>query len=263
MPTTNPLTTLNPSYDLIDHDFVMLDHNTDKQYVLRVKDLPSDEKPREKLLQLGPRHLNLPELIAILWGVGTKKEELLTMAERLTKEYGEKALLAEDSPQKLAEALNIPMVKACQLVVSFEIGRRFFASQAGKPAFVRNAKQAHRYLQGIGYSKKEQLRGLYLNSRYQVVHDEVISVGTLTSNLVHPREVFQPAIEHGAIAVIIGHNHPSGTTEPTNADIIVTEQLLQAGKLLGIELLDHLILAEGKYVSIKECMHHDLQNEEV
>lgn len=258
-----PITTSRPpTYTLTDHDFVMFDENIEEQYVLRVKDLPSDEKPREKLLQLGPKHLTLPELIAILWGFGTKKEELLAMAQRLTKEYGEKAILSETSPQKLADALNIPLTKACQVVVGFELGRRFFANQAGKPTYVRNAKQAYIHLSGMGYSKKEQLRGLYLNSRYQVIHDEVISVGTLTSNIVHPREVFQPAIEHGAIAVIIGHNHPSGTTEPTNADIIVTEKLVQAGKLLGIELLDHIVIAENKYVSIKDCMRHDLQTEE-
>ncbi len=259
MPTT---ATTNPTYQLVDHDFIMFANGAEKEYVLRVKDLPSDEKPREKLLQLGAKQLNLPELIAIIWGVGTKKEELLTMAQRLTKEYGEKALLTETSPQKLADALNIPLTKACQLVVSFEIGRRFFANQAGKPIFVRNARQAHQYLRGMGYSQKEQLRGLYLNSRYQVVHDELISVGTLTSNIVHPREVFQPAIVHGAIAIIIGHNHPSGTVEPTNADIIVTEQLLQAGKLLGIELLDHLVLTENKFISVMDCMRHDLQTED-
>jgi len=250
------------TYQLIDHDFVMTDQNTQDQYVLRVKDLPDDQKPREKLLQLGPRHLSLAELIAILWGVGTKKEELLTMAQRLTKEYGEKALLSESNPQKLADALDIPVSKACQVVVGFELGRRYYANQAGKPVFVRNAQQAHLYLRGMGFNKKEQLRGLYLNSRYQVIHDEVISVGTLTSNIVHPREVFQPAIEHGAIAIIIGHNHPSGNMEPTNADIVVTEQLLQAGKLLGIDILDHLVLAENKFISVMECMRHDLQSEE-
>ena len=259
MPVKSPASS---RYTLVDHDFVMFDENSEHQYVLRVKDLPSDEKPREKLLQLGAKHLALSELIAILWGVGTKKEELLTMAQRLTKEYGEKALLAEASPQKLADALNIPLTKACQVVVGFELGRRFYANQAGKPIYVRTARQAHQYLRGMAHSKKEQLRGLYLNSRYQVIHDEVISVGTLTSNIVHPREVFQPAIEHGAIAIIIGHNHPSGAIEPTNADIIVTEQLIRAGKLLGIELLDHLVLAENKFISVMDCMRDDLQSED-
>src|SRR6185312_2152732 len=95
-----------------------------------------------------------------------------------------------------------------------------------------------------------QLRGLYLNSRYQVVHEEVISIGTLTSNVVHPREVFQPAIERGAVAIILAHNHPSGRLEPTSADLDITKQLVEAGKVLGIELLDHLIITATKHVSI-------------
>jgi DNA repair protein RadC len=249
------------TYNLVDHDFIMFDQSTVPQYTLRVRDLEDADKPREKLLELGPKSLNLAELLAVMWGVGTKKEELLTMAHRLIKEYGEKTLLTETDPKKLSEALDIPLTKACQVIVSFELGRRFFSSQAGKAVYVRNAQQAFQHLRGMGYSKKEQLRGLYLNSRYQVIRDEVISVGTLTSNLVHPREVFQPAIEHGAIAIIIGHNHPSGTLEPTNADIIVTEQLLQAGKLLGIDVLDHLVIADNKYVSVMDCIRHDLQAE--
>jgi DNA repair protein RadC len=224
------------------------------QYVLRVKDLPDEEKPREKLLQSGPKNLSTAELVAILWGVGTKKEEVLLMSQRLVKEYGEKALASESNPQRLAEALDIPLSKASQVVASFELGRRFFATRGGRPVYVRNARQAYQYLRGMADSQKEQLRGLYLNSRYQVVRDEVISVGTLTSNVVHPREVFQPAIEHGAIAVIIAHNHPSGVLEPTDADIAVTQQLIRAGHILGIDLIDHLVIAGDKYVSILDCL---------
>jgi DNA repair protein RadC len=106
----------------------------------------------------------------------------------------------------------------------------------------------------MGSGTKEQLRGLYLNSRYQLVHDEVISIGSLTSNIVHPREVFQPAIEHSAVALIIAHNHPSNVLEPTEADIAITEQLISAGKVLGIDLLDHLVITKSKYISIMECI---------
>lgn len=98
--------------------------------------------------------------------------------------------------------------------------------------------------------QKEQLRALYLNSRYQVIHEEIVSVGSLTANIVHPREVFQPSIEFGAAAVIVAHNHPSGSLEPTSADIDVTRQLGASGALLGIELLDHLIITTDSYISI-------------
>jgi len=155
------------------------------------------------------------------------------MARRTLKEYGGKAISNGLSPRRLSETADIPLNKACQIIAGFELGRRFYAaSTAGRPAQVRNAKQAYQYLKDMGASQKEQLRGLYVNSRYQVVYDEVISVGSLTSNIVHPREVFQPAIERGAVAIIIAHNHPSGRLEPTTADIEVTEQLLAAGEIL-------------------------------
>lgn len=246
---------VNASYALRAND-LLLGERID-QYVLRVKDLPSEQKPREKLLRMGAKNLSVAELVAVLLGVGTKKEEVLAMAQRIIKEYGEKTLGNETNPQKMAEALNIPTTKACQIIAGLELGRRFFASRAGRPVYVRNAKQAYRYLHDMANSQKEQLRGLYLNSRYQVVHDEVISVGSLTANIVHPREVFQPAVEYGAVAVIIAHNHPSGSLEPTAADIEVTEQLLAAGKVLGIDLLDHLVIAGNKFVRVMDCISYE------
>lgn len=220
------------------------------EYILRVKDLPDDDKPREKLLNGGAKQMTVAELVAVLWSVGTKKEEVMAMAQRTTREYGEKALATTDNPMKLAEAADIPLVKACQIVAGFELGRRFYSSKNGQPVFIRNAAQAYEHLKGMANGKKEQLRGLYLNSRYQVVHDEVISIGTLTSNIVHPREVFQPAIEHGAIAVIIAHNHPSDNATPTDDDLTITSQLVTAGKILGIDLLDHLIITHDNFLSI-------------
>ena len=243
------------SYRIVDRDLIFSEPST--QYVLRVKDLPNDERPREKLTDSGAQNLSVAELLAVLWGVGTKSEDVLAMAKRTLKEYGEKAISNELNPTRLAEAANIPLVKACQVIAGFELGRRFYGtSQTGRPVQVRNAKQAYQYLKEMGTYQKEQLRGLYVNSRYQVIHDEVISVGSLTSNIVHPREVFQPAIERGAVAIIIAHNHPSGRLEPTEADLQVTEQLIAAGEVLGIELLDHLIITATKYTSIMEHIHH-------
>lgn len=227
-----------------------------EQYILKVRDLPEDQKPREKLLRFGPKGLSVAELVAALLGVGTRKEEVLAMAQRIVREYGEKSIAAETNPRKLADALDIPFVKACQIVAAFELGRRFFANHNGRATHVRNAQQAYQYLHEMGHSTKEQLRGLYLNSRYQVIHDEVISVGSLTANIVHPREVFRPAVEHGAAAVIVAHNHPSGNPQPTAEDIAVTAQLSAAGKLLGIDLLDHLIIAGTRFVRVTEETSH-------
>lgn len=239
------------NYKLIDNDLLLSDQEV-PSYILRVRDLPTEDKPREKLLANGPENLSVSELLAILLGVGTKKEEVMTMAQRILKEYGEKAIVHQTDPSILSESLDIPIAKACQIVASFELGRRFYAQDGGKAVFVRNASQAFEYLKDMSGNKKEHLRGLYLNSRYQVVHEELISVGSLTANIVHPREVFQPAIEHGAVAVIAAHNHPSGNLEPTEADLEVTSQLSAAGKILGIELLDHLVIAGENFKSIRE-----------
>ena len=253
MTTATPPRTSQSNYQLEDHDLIF-GHaeilQLDNQYVLRVKDMPDADKPREKLQELGPSSLSMAELVAIVWGVGSRKEDVLAMAHRTLKEYGEKAIGNELNAERLAETADIPLNKATQLIASLELGRRFYATAAGRPVQVRNAKQAYQYLHDMGESQKEQLRGLYLNSRYQVIHDEVISVGSLTSNIVHPREVYQPAIERGAVAIIIAHNHPSGRLEPTMADIQITEQLINAGNILGIELLDHLVITSSKYASV-------------
>lgn len=236
-------------------EYVLTDNDTTlteaiNPYVLKVRDMPDADRPREKMMRYGPAELSLAELVAILLAVGTRREEVMVMARRILKEYGERSLMSEANPQRLADVLQIPLIKACQLVACFEIGRRFYATREGRPIVVRTAQQAYEYLAGIGRLQKEQLRALYLNSRYRVIHEEIVSIGSLTANIVHPREVFQPAIEYGAAAVIIAHNHPSGSLQATSADAEVTEQLLTSGKILGIELLDHLIITRDGYKSI-------------
>lgn len=242
-------TTATATYRLSDNDVVL----DDVEYVLRVKDLPDEERPREKMLDGGAESLSQAELVAVLWGVGTRKEEVLAMAKRTFQEYGERAVFSGTDPNELAVTLDIPLTKACQLIAAYELGRRAYAtSRAGYPIEIRTPRQAYEYFREMGMNSKEQLRGLYLGSRHQVVRDEIISIGSLTSNIVHPREVFQPAVEYGAVAVIVAHNHPSGSLEPSTADIEATRQLRAAGKILGIDLLDHLIITASDHRSILE-----------
>jgi DNA repair protein RadC len=223
----------------------------DKKYNLKLRDLPADEKPREKLIKYGPQTLSFAELIAIVLNVGTKKEEVLTMSRRLLKEYGNSAVVYQKDPKKIQEMLGIPLVKSCQLVACFELGRRFFKNEEGrKPITIRTASQVNDYLKDMRDLPKEHLRGLYLDNHYRLIHDEVISIGSLTSNIIHPREVFRPALEYGASAVILAHNHPSGVAKASDADITITRQIVEAGKILGIGLLDHVIVTKTKFGSI-------------
>ncbi len=232
-----------------DGDLVL--DNVEKQYVLKMKDLPREEKPREKLLKYGPTHLSVGELLAIVLGVGTKREGILAMSQRLMKEYGGTDVVHEKNPKKIEALFGIPLVKACQIVACFELGRRFFESPvARKLVELRTASQVFEYVKDMQDLSKECLRGLYLDTRYQVVHDEVISLGTLTSSIIHPREVFRPALEYSASAVILAHNHPSGIATPSEADIAITRQIVAAGKMLGIGVLDHLVITKEKFESV-------------
>lgn len=223
----------------------------EKQYVLRLRDLPTEEKPREKLIKYGPAALSLTELLTVILNAGTKKEGVLAMSRRLLKEYGESTIIHQKDPKKIQQVLDIPLVKACQLVACFELGRRFFKPQGGrKPVTLRTAGQVYEYLKDMRDLPKEHLRGLYLDSHYQLIHDEMISIGSLTSNIIHPREVFRPALEYSASAVILAHNHPSGVSKPSEADIAITRQIVEAGKIMGVSVLDHVVVTKMKFESV-------------
>ncbi len=235
------------TYHISDTDRVLDESGA---YVLRLRDLPVEGKPREKLLRAGPDALSSSELLAVVLTMGTRREEILSMSSRILKEYGERSIAHQANPAALSKELGIPLVKACQIVACFELGRRFFSRGAKGSAIIRTARQAFEYFKDMRDLPKEELRGIYVNSRQRVVHDEIISLGSMTANIVHPREVFRPALEHGAVAVIVAHNHPSGDPKPSTEDIHITRQLMEAGRVLGIEFLDHLVVAPHKFVSI-------------
>ncbi|MEK7095398.1 MAG: DNA repair protein RadC [Patescibacteria group bacterium] len=221
-----------------------------RKYVLKIKDLPADEKPREKLLKQGPESLSIQELLAIVLNVGSRVEGVLEMSNRLIREYGEKSIIAERNPTKLSEELVIPIVKACQVVACGELGRRFYERNNSGFTLIRTAKDVYEYLRDMHNLPKEHLRGLYLNSHNRIIRDEVISIGTLNTNIVHPREVFRPAIEYSAAAVVLAHNHPSGISTPSTQDIEITDQLIKAGKIIGINVLDHVVVTKNSFMSI-------------
>jgi DNA repair protein RadC len=230
----------------------MVRNRTASGYRISLKELPEEKKPREKLIRYGPDVLRIPELVSIILNTGYRDENVLELSHRIIKEYGSRAIASEKNVGRLMETLGIPPVKACQIIACFELGRRFFQEEPGKMPTIRGPEDVYIYLEDMRKLKKEQFRGLYLNARNKVIHDEVISIGTLTANLVHPREVFQPAIEYLACGVIVAHNHPSGDPEPSEDDLEITRKLASVGKTMDIELLDHIIIGRNKYVSLKE-----------
>ena len=228
----------------------MILDNPARRYVLKIHDLPPEEKPREKMLSLGPASLSTQELLTALLNTGTKKEDVLAMSARIMKEYGERSIMSARNPAKLAEDLDIPIGKAIQIVAAGELGQRFFERNGASTAVIRTAKDVFEYVSDMRDLPKEHLRGIYLNAHYKVIHDEIISIGTVDTSIIHPREVFKPALEYSAAAVVLVHNHPSGSTEPSTADMEITKQLIEAGTLLGIDLIDHVIVTKKDFASI-------------
>ncbi len=233
-------------YVLVNNDLVL----DSERYVLRVRDLPIGDKPREKMRTRGPEPLSVPELLAIILSTGTVKEGVLEMSTRIAKEYGEKALLTRTDAELLAKDLDIPLGKALQIVACGELGRRFYRKNHAAAPVIRSAEDVFEYTVEMRTLPKEHLRGLYLNTHYQVIHDEILSIGTVDSNLIHPREVFKPALEYSAAAVVLVHNHPSGIVTPSEADISITQQLAEAGKLFGIDLVDHVIVTSEGFARV-------------
>lgn len=238
------------TYEIKNFDTLLSSGSNTRQYIYKLRDMPDADKPREKLIAHGPGMLSIVELLAIVLNTGTVKEDVLMMTSRIIREYGEKSFASFDNPQKISDELSIPLIKACQIVASSELGRRFFKKSGGRNVSVRNAKDVSAYVRDMHTLPKEYLRGIYVNNHHQVIHDEVLSMGTLDANIIHPREVFKPALEYGASAVILVHNHPSGVVTASSADITITRQLIDAGKIMGVSLIDHVIVGKGKFTSV-------------
>jgi DNA repair protein RadC len=210
---------------------------------LTVRDLPPSERPRERLIALGPESLSEQELLCCILGRGISGESVLITAQRLLREFGSVREMAEASVEQLAKVRGIGPAKAVQLKASVELARRAAKSSDDPPLAVETAEAAAEILRpALLDKKKEHFVALLLDSRHHLIRLSPIAIGSLSASLVHPRELFKEAIAASAAAVIIAHNHPSGDPEPSDHDLVLTKRLVQAGKLLGIEVLDHLIL---------------------
>ena len=209
------------------------------------------QKPREKLISSGPDSLDDHELLAIIFSRGNVKENVHDLAKRILNGFDREEILVEKNLNKLKASLNLGFIHTCQLMATIELGRRFSGKRAtGRK--IMSTNDAYDIFRPMQHLHKEYVRGLYLNSRYEVIHDEIISIGSLDANIIHPREVFRPALEAGAYAVIIAHNHPSGDPKPSKSDINTSKKLIEAGNLLQIPLLDHLIIGMNAYTSLKK-----------
>lgn len=218
-----------------------------------MRDLPADERPRERLERYGPGALGTPELLAIILRVGNARVSALQLAQQLVSKYGGLRGVAAASVQELSEVSGIGLAKACQLKAAFELGKRLAtSSDAPRPVISSPLDAVNLVMEEMRYYPEEHFKTIFLDTRHQVIGAEETSKGTLSASLVHPREVFKAAIKATAAAVLLAHNHPSGDPTPSKEDLALTARLVQTGELVGIPVLDHLIIGDGRYVSLKD-----------
>jgi len=218
-----------------------------------MRDLPAEERPREKLLKNQSESLSIIELIAIVLGSGTKERPVLQLAQEIVAHFGSLQNLSRATVQELCQIKGIGPAKAIQLMAAFNLGIRL--SKELVPERVRVAHPIHAYRlvkDEIEDETREHLIVILLDVKGYVITHQQISVGTLTQSLVHPREVFYPAIRHKAASIVLAHNHPSGDPTPSQQDITVTKELVEAGKLMGIAVQDHIIVGKGRYISMRQ-----------
>ncbi len=216
---------------------------------MRIQDIPRVERPREKLIQYGSGRLSNSELLALLLRSGKKGENVISLANNVLKKYK-----AENLPNLTYEELkNFPGLgpaKACEIIACFELGKRLLKGKIA--GLYLKPEDIWKELKDIRDHKKEHFVIFFLDSRNQEIKREIISIGSLNANLVHPREVFEPAVKNLAAQVILAHNHPSGDPEPSEDDLELNKRLVEAGKILGIEVIDHIIIGRSGYLSFKE-----------
>lgn len=222
-------------------------------YQVLIKDLPVQERPRERLLQYGPEYLSNRELLAILLETGTRNQSVFALADQLIAHFGSLRALACATYEEMAEIKGIGPAKAARVIAAFELTKRLSNSSLEVREVIRSPQDAADIVMDeMSLLDREHFVILMLNTKHAVIAKKVVSIGHLNASLVHPRELFKDVIKKSSAAVILVHNHPSGDPTPSEDDIRVTQRLCEAGRLLGISVLDHIVIGDKSYVSFRE-----------
>jgi len=216
--------------------------------MVKIKDIPKLDRPREKLEKYGPGKLSDAELLAILLRTGTKDLNVIKLSQKILQKF-ENQKITDITIDELKTVHGLGTAKACEIIACFELGKRMLKGK--KTSILLSPKDVWERMDDIRNSKKEHFVVFYLDSRNQEIQREIISVGTLNESLVHPREVFEGAIKNNAASIIIAHNHPSGDMQPSQADIEITKKLIHAGKILNIMIISHVIITKDKWEELK------------
>jgi len=222
-------------------------------YKYKIKDLPAEQRPREKLLSNGVEALNDAELLAIIVGKGTMNKTAIDLSYNILSEFGSLSNLASAGVSELIKIKGIGYAKACQIKAAFELSKRIRSKSILENPQISSAMDVYNLMKDKFFqAKKEYFYILLLDIKNRLIKEIKVSEGILTASLVHPREVFNPAIKESAASIILIHNHPSEDPKPSREDIEITNQIKQAGNILGIKVLDHIIIGGRNYFSFAE-----------
>lgn len=219
-----------------------------------IRQMPASERPREKMLCQGRESLSNGELIAILIRTGTKEKAAIRLADEIISlDNRGIGYLQECSLEELSIINGIGVAKACQIMAAVELGNRIATLPREERKIIKCTKDVvNMFMETMRYHKKEHFNVLMLDAKGHLMAKENVAIGDIASSIVHPRETFRSAIKRSAYSIILVHNHPSGDPTPSHEDIMVTERLCKAGELVGICVLDHIIIGDGLYISLKE-----------
>ena len=224
-----------------------------KESSFTVHDLPKPERPRERLKQFGPEALSAQELLALIIGRVVSKKSVMTIAQELLIKFGNIKAISEATLEELSQIKGIGFAKAAQIKACFELGKRKDLEPEQKDFDIKDPQSVVKAIRAsIKDKAKEHFKLILLNARNKIIGITTVSIGSLNASIVHPREVFKDAIAHNAYSVVLAHNHPSGDPEPSEDDLTMTRRLIEAGKILGIEVLDHIIITKNGYFSFKD-----------
>lgn len=221
---------------------------------MTIKNMSDMERPREKLIMYGSESLSDAELIAILLRNGVADKSALQLAEEVVS-YDSAGIrfLRRCVPEELAQIRGIGTAKACQIIAGIELGKRVSERLENKRLVVNNpAAVAAHFMNQMKHYSKEYFKVLMLNTKIEIIAEETVAIGNLNSTVIHPREIFAKAVKNSSASIILVHNHPSGNPMPSREDINITNRLIEAGNILGIKVLDHLVIGDGVYISLKE-----------
>lgn len=223
------------------------------QQPLMIRDVPEEERPRERALKEGVQRLSNQELLAIMLRTGTKEASVLQLADRLLYYFHGLEMLTDASIHELTDVKGIGPSKAVELLSSVELGRRMANLKfADRQVITTPEEGAELVMNDMRFLSQEHFKCFYLNTKNHILHQQTIFIGSLNTSIVHPREVFKEAVRHSAASVICFHNHPSGDPKPSQEDVDITRRLVDSGIMLGIDVLDHIVIGDQKFVSLKE-----------